>query len=247
VVLDGESTPRRVVIEEKTWYAWDGDDWLAPRKGAQIDGNGRLVAPLDPGKIVCVGLNYLDHVTERDPNRKVPDEPVLFMKPTSSVIGPGETIEIANPSNQTDYEAELALVVGKTARDVPQASWREYITGFTCANDVSDRTVQKKDGQWVRAKGFHTYCPVGPWIETDLDLDQAVVQSRLNGGLRQDQAVSTMLFPIPLLVEYISHIMTLDPGDLILTGTPFNVGPMQPGDQIEVSVSGIGTLANPVG
>lgn len=123
---------------------------------------------------------------------------------------------------------------------------RNYIAGFTCANDVSDRTLQKKDGQWVRAKGFHTYCPVGPWIETELDLAQAVVQSRLNGELRQNQAVSTMHFPVPQLVEYISHIMTLDPGDLILTGTPFNVGPMKAGDQIEVSVSGIGTLANTV-
>jgi 2-keto-4-pentenoate hydratase/2-oxohepta-3-ene-1,7-dioic acid hydratase in catechol pathway len=246
VLLDGETTVRRVVIEEKAWYAWEGDAWLSPKKGEKIEGSGRLVAPLDPGTIVCVGLNYLDHVTERDPNRTVPEEPVLFMKPASAVIGPGDTIEIANPQNQTDYEAELALVVGKTARDVPRANWREYIAGFTCANDVSDRTLQKKDGQWVRAKGFHTYCPVGPWIETELDLDRAVVQSRLNGELRQDQAVSTMLFPIPLLVEYISGIMTLDPGDLILTGTPFNVGPMKPGDQIEVSVSGIGTLANSV-
>ena len=247
VKLDSEATPRRVVIEEKAWFAWEGDDWLEPRKGHKIEGDGKLIAPLDPGKIVCVGLNYLDHVTERDPNRTVPDEPVLFMKPTSSVIGPGETIAIANPQNQTDFEAELALVIGKTARTVPRANWRKFIAGFTCANDVSDRTLQKKDGQWVRAKGFHTYCPVGPWIETELDLDRAVVQSRLNGELRQDQAVSTMLFPIPFLVEYISGIMTLDPGDLILTGTPFNVGPMQSGDSIEVSVSGIGTLANPVG
>ena len=161
------------------------------KKATKIDANGKLVAPLDPGKIVCVGLNYLDHVTERDPNRTIPEEPVLFMKPTSSVIGPGDVIQIANPQNQTDYEAEVALVVGKTARDVSQANWRDYIAGFTCANDVSDRTLQKKDGQWVRAKGFHTYCPVGPWIETELDLDQAVVQSRLNGELRQDQAVST--------------------------------------------------------
>jgi 2-keto-4-pentenoate hydratase/2-oxohepta-3-ene-1,7-dioic acid hydratase in catechol pathway len=245
-LLDGETTPRRIVIDKKDWYAWDGDDWLHPLKGAKIEGDGRLVAPLDPGKVVCVGLNYLDHVTERDPNRKVPDEPVLFMKPTSSVIGPGDAIQIANPGNKTDYEAELALVIGKTARDVPRARWREYIAGFTCANDVSDRTLQQKDGQWVRAKGFHTYCPVGPWIETELDIDHAVVQSRLNGELRQDQAVSSMLFPVPLLVEYISHIMTLDPGDLILTGTPFNVGALTAGDTIEVSVSGIGTLSNPV-
>ena len=125
VLLDGETTPRRVVIDKKDWYAWEGDDWLHPEKGEKIIGDGHLVAPLEPGKIVCVGLNYLDHVTERDPNRNVPDEPVLFMKPTSSVIGPGDTITIANPENQTDYEAELALVIGKTARDVPQADWRQ--------------------------------------------------------------------------------------------------------------------------
>jgi 2-keto-4-pentenoate hydratase/2-oxohepta-3-ene-1,7-dioic acid hydratase in catechol pathway len=205
-----------------------------------------LVAPLDPGKIVCVGLNYLDHVTENDPNRSVPDEPVIFMKPTSAVIGPGDTITIANRDHRTDYEAELALVIGKTAKGVSAGDWRGYVAGFTCANDVSDRVLQKKDGQWIRAKGFHTYCPVGPWIETELDLEQAVVQSRLNGELRQDQPVSSMIFPLPRLVEFITSVMTLDPGDLVLTGTPFNVGPMQPGDSIEVSVSGIGTLANSV-
>ena len=168
----------------------------------------RLLAPLDPKKIVCVGLNYAAHVTERDATRKIPEEPVLFMKPTSSVIGPDETIHIANPQNQTDYEAELALVVGKTARDVPAANWREYIAGFTCANDVSDRTLQKKDGQWVRAKGFHTYCPVGPWIETELDLESAVVQSRLYGELRQNQAVSTMLLLGGAAVAAVAGIAT---------------------------------------
>lgn len=246
VVIDGETTPRRVVIEENDWFAWEGDDWLAPRKGPKIEGNGRLVAPLEPGKIVCVGLNYLDHVTENDPNRTVPDEPVLFMKPPSAVIGPGETIHIANKDNRTDYEAELALVIGKTASRVSANDWRAYVAGFTCANDVSDRVLQKKDGQWIRAKGFYTYCPVGPWIETELDLDSAVVQSRLNGELRQDQPVSSMIFPVPMLFEYITGIMALEPGDLVLTGTPFNVGPMRTGDSIEVSVSGIGVLANPV-
>lgn len=246
VLLDGETTPRRVVIDKETWVAWEGDDWMQPVKGARIEGNGHLVAPLEPGKIVCVGLNYLDHVTENDPNRTVPDEPVIFMKPTSAVIGPGDTINIANRENRTDYEAELALVIGKTAKGIAAADWRGYVAGFTCANDVSDRVLQKKDGQWIRAKGFHTYCPVGPWIETALDLDKAVVQSRLNGDLRQDQPVSSMIFPLSRLVEFISSVMTLEPGDLVLTGTPFNVDPMQPGDTIEVSISGIGTLANPV-
>ncbi len=246
VLLDGESTPRRVVIEHTHWYAWEGDDWMHPIQGARIEGPGTLAAPLEPGKIVCVGLNYLDHVTENDPNRTVPDEPVIFMKPPSAVIGPEETIQIANKGNRTDYEAELALVIGKTAKGVAAGNWRDYVAGFTCANDVSDRLLQKKDGQWIRAKGYHTYCPVGPWIETELNLDTAVVQSRLNGESRQNQPVSSMIFPIPRLFEFITGIMTLDPGDLVLTGTPFNVGPMQPGDRIEVSVSGIGTLANTV-
>lgn len=246
VVLDGESAPRRVVIEEKSWFEWTGDDLFEPRKGSEISGQGRLVAPLAPGKIVCVGLNYLDHVTENDPNREVPDEPVIFMKPPSAVVGPGEPIKIANRENRTDYEAELALVIGRTARNVATAEWRSYVAGFTCANDVSDRVLQKKDGQWVRAKGYDTYCPVGPWIETELDLDTAVVQSLLSGEVRQNQAVTSMIFPVPRLIEFISGVMTLDPGDLVLTGTPFNVGPMQPGDTIEISVSGIGTLSNPV-
>ncbi len=246
VLLDGASAPQRVIIEKKQWFAWEGDDWLHPVRGERIEGSGRLVAPLRPGKIVCVGLNYLDHVTENDPNRTIPDEPVIFMKPPSAVIGPGEPIKIANREHRTDYEAELALVIGKTARGVAASDWRGYIAGFTCANDVSDRVLQKKDGQWIRAKGFYTYCPVGPWIETDLDLDQAVVQSRLDGELRQNQPVSSMIFPIPRLIEFITGVMTLEPGDLVLTGTPFNVGPMQSGETIDVSVSGIGTLSNPV-
>lgn len=247
VLLDGESIPRRVIIDHEGWHAWEGDDWLHPVQGAHIAAHGTLVAPVRPGKIVCVGLNYLDHVTENDPNRTVPDEPVLFMKPPSAVIGPGETITIAHRDHRTDYEAELALVIGKTAANVVASDWRGYVAGFTCANDVSDRVLQKKDGQWIRAKGFRTYCPVGPWIETELDLDHAVVQSRLDGELRQNQPVSSMIFPIPRLFEFITSIMTLDPGDLVMTGTPFNVGPMQPGDTIEVSISGIGTLSNPVG
>ena len=246
VLPDGATTPQRVIIDHDGWHAWEGENWFDPARGAPLEGPGVLLAPVQPGKIVCVGLNYLDHVTENDPNRTVPDEPVIFMKPPSAVIGPGEAIVIANRDHRTDYEAELALVIGNTARNVSSAKWRDYVAGFTCANDVSDRVLQKKDGQWIRAKGFHTYCPIGPWIETDLDLERAVVQSRLNGELRQDQPVSSMIFPIPRLFEFITGIMTLEPGDLVLTGTPFNVGPMQPGDTIDISISGIGTLSNPV-
>ena len=205
-----------------------------------------LLTPLAPGKIVCVGLNYAAHVTENDPTRKTPDEPVLFMKPTSALIAHGETIEIANLENNTDYEAELVVVIGKVARDVSEADAPGYIFGFTAGNDVSDRVLQKKDGQWVRAKGFDTYCPLGPCIVTDLDVSNAKVESRLNGEIRQSQTTSNMIFNPHFLVSYISKVMTLQPGDVIMTGTPEGVGPMKPGDTIEVEVGGVGTLRNPV-
>jgi len=205
-----------------------------------------LLPPIEPGKIVCVGLNYALHVTERDATRQIPEEPVLFMKPPSAVIGPGQAIEIANLDHATEYEAELAVVLGRRARDVPEQDAPDYILGFTAANDVSDRVLQRKDGQWVRAKGFDTYCPLGPWIETDLDITAAKVESRLNGEVRQSATTADMLWTAHFLVSYISGVMTLNPGDVILTGTPHGVGPMQPGDTIEVEIGGLGVLANPV-
>ncbi|MBX3071936.1 MAG: fumarylacetoacetate hydrolase family protein [Thermomicrobiales bacterium] len=243
---DGSILP--VVIDGETAFAMEGELTASPAKGAaigQID-SLTLTSPLEPGKIVCVGLNYLAHVTENDPTRPVPEEPVLFMKPTSAIVGPGDPIRIVNPGNRTDYEAELAVVVGKTMTSVAEQDVLDHLFGFTCANDVSDRVLQKKDGQWVRAKGFDTYCPLGPWIETDLDLSSAVVSSALNGEPRQSQGVATMLFPVPVLLSFISNVMTLLPGDVVLTGTPEGVGPLTAGDTIEVTVSGIGTLSNPV-
>ena len=234
--------------EGDNWYRLEGDfaQGFSRAESLRAGLDVELLAPIEPAKIVCVGLNYLAHVTENDPTRTVPEEPVLFMKPPSSVIGPEATIRIANPENRTDYEAELAVIIGKTARNIAAAEAFDHIFGYTCANDVSDRVLQKKDGQWVRAKGYDTYCPVGPWIETELDLDSAQVESFLNGEARQSQGASTMLFPLPELISFMSGVMTLNPGDLILTGTPEGVGPMANGDRIEVSVSGIGTLANPV-
>jgi len=238
------------IVEGDTLYEAEGTPWLGAglTRGEALGGasHARLLAPVQPGKIVCVGLNYLAHVTERDPTRVVPEEPVLFMKPVSSVIGPEDAIRIANLGNRTDYEAELALVIGAGGRDIPEEEALSRVFGYTCANDVSDRVLQKKDGQWVRAKGYHTYCPVGPWIVTGLDISDLPVRSRLNGELRQDQRTSAMLFKPAFLVSYISRIMTLDPGDLILTGTPENVGELTPGDTIEVEVGGIGTLRNTV-
>jgi len=237
------------ILDGETVHAASGDPFdggLAPGEVVGSLADVTLLPPVRPGKIVCVGLNYAAHVTENDPTRKVPDEPVLFMKPQSSLIGHGGTIEIANLDHNTDYEAELALVIGKTARDVSEADAMDHVFGFTAGNDVSDRVLQKKDGQWVRAKGFDTYCPLGPCIETDLDVSDLKVESRLNGEVRQSQTTASMIFKPHFLISYISRVMTLDPGDVILTGTPEGVGPMKPGDTIEVEVGGVGVLRNRV-
>ncbi len=246
--LASEAAPVFAEQNGTDWYRLEGDfaTGFARTESLGTDFDYHLLAPIEPAKIVCVGLNYLAHVTENDPTRTVPEEPVLFMKPPSAVIGPEDPIRIANPENRTDYEAELAVIIGKTARHIGPDAVSDHIFGYTCANDVSDRVLQRKDGQWIRAKGYDTYCPVGPWIETELDLETAQVESFLNGEARQSQVASSMLFPLPQLVSFMSGVMTLYPGDLILTGTPEGVGPMQAGDRIEVSVAGIGSLANPV-
>ncbi|MCA9834866.1 MAG: fumarylacetoacetate hydrolase family protein [Thermomicrobiales bacterium] len=205
-----------------------------------------LLAPLEPGKIVAIGLNYDEHVTELDATRKRPEFPVMFMKPPSAVIGPNAPIRIANPDNDTHYEAELCIVIGKTATDVAETDALDYVFGYTCGNDVSDRKVQYASGQWIQGKGYDSYCPLGPWIETDLNPGDVQVQSRLNGEARQSESTTMLIFSVPFLISYITKVMTLNPGDVIMTGTPKGVGPMKAGDVIEVEVSGIGTLRNPV-
>jgi 2-keto-4-pentenoate hydratase/2-oxohepta-3-ene-1,7-dioic acid hydratase in catechol pathway len=236
------------IVDGETVFAATGDPYeRLIRGGTEGSLSGMtLLAPVNPGKIVCVGLNYAAHVTENDPTRVVPDEPVLFMKPPSAVIGPGAPIVIANPGNRTDFEAELAVVIGRTARNLAETQALDYVYGFTAGNDVSDRVLQRKDGQWVRAKGFDTYCPLGPWIETALDVSAVKVESRLNGEVRQSQTTASMIFPVPFLIAFISRVMTLEPGDVIMTGTPEGVGPMQPGDTIEIEIGGVGVLRNPV-
>jgi 2-keto-4-pentenoate hydratase/2-oxohepta-3-ene-1,7-dioic acid hydratase in catechol pathway len=250
VVHPTNGGPVWVAVAEGTARALPDAPWVA---GAASTGANlgplsglRLLAPVEPSQIVCVGLNYLAHVTERDPTQIVPDEPVIFMKPVSSLIGPGDTIRIANPGNRTDYEAELALVIGTGGQDISEVEALAHVFGVTCANDVSDRVMQAKAGKWLPAKGYQTYCPVGPWIETGVDLADLPVRSRLNGELRQDQRTSAMIFSPASLVSYISRVLTLRPGDLILTGTPENVGPLSPGDVIEVEVGGVGVLRNTV-
>lgn len=201
-----------------------------------------LLAPCLPTKAVCVGLNYRDHALEL--GLSLPEEPVLFLKPPTAVTGPGKPVVYPAMSRQVDYEAELAVVMGKKAWQVQEEEAAEYILGYTCANDITARDLQKKDGQWTRAKSFDTFLPLGPYIVTGLDPGDREVSLYLNGERKQHSSTSQLIFPVYRLVSFISHIMTLLPGDVILTGTPAGVGPVQPGDQVEVVISGIGRLAN---
>lgn len=248
ILVDG--VPKAVVVEDGIAYEAQGD-WFVerPHRGRSLGPfeSFRVLPPVErPSKIVAVGLNYAAHVTENDPTRKIPDEPVLFLKPPSALLGHGGTILLPS-GNRIDYEAELCLVVGRRARRVPESQALGYLLGYTCGNDVSHRDFQYKDGQWVRGKGFDTFCPLGPWIETELDPSDLAIRSRLNGELRQNSRTSQMLFSPAFLVSFISHVMTLEPGDIIMTGTPYGVGPMKPGDVIEVEIEGIGVLRNLVG
>lgn len=204
----------------------------------------RLVAPAEPTKIVAVGLNYRDHAAEvRMP---VPEEPILFLKPPSSVIGPGESILLPPQSDRVDYEAELAVVIGKVARSVPMERAGDYVLGYTCLNDVTARDLQTKDGQWTRSKSFDTFCPIGPWVETEVDPSDLRIELYLNGERRQHSRTSELIFSPLFLVEFVSKIMTLQPGDVIATGTTSGIGPMKVGDKVEVRIEGIGSLMNPV-
>ncbi|MBN1211052.1 MAG: fumarylacetoacetate hydrolase family protein [candidate division Zixibacteria bacterium] len=204
----------------------------------------KLKAPVEPSKIVCIGLNYHAHVQASQSADKAPDYPLIFLKPPSSVIGPEEKIIHPQQSERVDYEAELGVVIGKTARKVPEEKAGDYIFGFTCVNDVTARDLQKKDGQWSRAKGFDTFCPVGPWLVRELNYRDVLVEGILNGDIKQSGRTSLMIFNIPFLISYISSVMTLNPGDLISTGTPAGIAPMKPGDKIEVKVEGVGNLVN---
>lgn len=204
----------------------------------------QVLAPCSPGKIVCVGLNYRDHAQEL--GYKLPDEPVLFLKPPTAVIGPEESIVYPRVSRQVDYEAELAVVIGKTARRVRAGEAAGYILGYTCANDVTARDLQKKDGQWTRAKSFDTFCPLGPYIVTELDPTNCEVSLYVNEERKQHSSTSDLIFDVYSLISFISGIMTLHPGDVVLTGTPSGVGAIEPGDEVVVEISGIGRLRNQV-
>lgn len=206
----------------------------------------KLLPPVEPTKIVCVGLNYRAHVDESQSADKVPEEPVLFMKPTSALLGPGGKIEYPEQSQRVDYEAELGVIIGRECTKVAEVEAEDYIYGYSCCNDITARDLQKKDGQWTRGKGFNTFCPVGPWLVTGIDYSDLKIESFLNGDLRQSGRTSMMIFSVPFLIAFISKVMTLYPGDLILTGTPSGIGPMKPGDRVEVRIEGIGSLVNDV-
>ncbi|MFA5099963.1 MAG: fumarylacetoacetate hydrolase family protein, partial [Candidatus Omnitrophota bacterium] len=204
----------------------------------------KLAVPAEPTKIVLVGLNYRDHAAELD--MTLPIDPVIFLKPPTSLLSHQQKIVLPKGVDRLDYEAELAVVIRKEAKNISLEDAPKYILGYTCLNDVTARDVQKKDGQWTRAKSFDTFCPVGPWLETAFDPSKSTVMCRLNGAMRQRSQTSNLIFSIPYLVSFISRVMRLFPGDIISTGTPPGVGAMKPGDRVEVEICGIGVLENMV-
>ncbi len=245
--------PRFALVQQEgdtTYLAVLGGDPLympAMPTGERIElGDGvRLLSPVIPrSKVVAVGRNYMDHV--REMGNEPPTSPMLFLKPNTSVVGPDDPIVLPDWTQEVSYEAELAVVISKVCKDVTPENARSYILGYTVANDVTARDAQRTDGQWGRAKGFDSSCPIGPWIDTDLDPEDVAVRSRVNGEPRQDGRTAEMIFDVPFIVSFVSEAMTLLPGDVILTGTPAGVGRIDAGDRVECEVEGIGVLANPV-
>ena len=236
------------IIENDSIELLKQPPWLGLQKSGQYYSfkEVNLKAPVVPSKIVCIGLNYHAHVKESFSADKAPDKPLIFLKPPSSVIGPGDPIVHTAQSERVDYEAELGVVIGREAKNVDIENALSHVFGYTCVNDVTARDLQKIDGQWSRAKGFDTFCPVGPWIVNELDYKDVLVEGVLNDKVMQSGRTSQMIFDVPFLISYISSIMTLSPGDLISTGTPSGISPMKPGDKIEVKVENIGTLENKV-
>lgn len=202
----------------------------------------KLLAPIFPSKIVALGLNYRDHAEEL--GMPLPEEPLIFLKPSTAVVGPAAPVILPRASERVDYEAELAVVVKKPARNVPKNRALDYVLGYTCFNDVTARDLQEKDVQFTRSKSFDTFAPLGPWIETEFDPRDVGVRAYVNGELRQDSTTGNLVFDVPHLISFISGVMTLLPGDVIATGTPSGIGPMKPGDEVTVEVEGLGSLTN---
>ncbi|PHO07219.1 hypothetical protein BFT35_06990 [Thermoanaerobacterium thermosaccharolyticum] len=237
----------RIDDEGKKYGVVDGENIFTMdgglMKSLKID-DVKLLSPCEITKAVCVGLNYSDHIEEMGDKR--PDEPTLFIKPATAAIGPDDYIVIPKMSERVDYEGELAVVIKKTAKDVSEGDALDYVLGYTIANDVTARDLQSKDDQWTRAKSFDTFLPIGPWIETDVDPSNLEIKTYVNGVLKQHSNTKHLIFSVPKLVSFISHIMTLNPGDVILTGTPSGVGPLNSGDVVTIEIEGIGKLTNKV-
>ena len=236
-------------------YGWVLDDKVGLIEGSPFEAFKRgtpeipldtikLLPPVSPSKVICVGRNYAAHAQEHD--AEVPEVPLLFLKPPSAVIGSGDTILLPPQSQRVEHEAELAVVIGRRSRWLNPDQVSEAILGYTVANDVTARDLQRRDGQWTRGKGFDTFCPIGPWIETEFDAADAVISCTVNGELRQMGSTRDMVFPLKQLVAYASSVMTLEPGDLLLTGTPAGVGPLVDGDELVTSIERLGELRNPV-
>ena len=243
---DGEDI-RTGILEENVVRQARGDmfDRLAVGPAAGTLDDIELVAPVDPGKLIAIGLNYKDHV-EQDTELDLPDNPIIFLKPTSAVIGPDDSIVLPEGTENVDAEAELCIVIGKRCRHVKAEDADSVILGYCCGNDVSARDYQYSDGQWARAKGFDTFAPLGPAIVTDIDPSNLAISSRVNGEAAQSSSIDMLMFDIPTLIEFISGVMTLEPGDVIMTGTPASPPHLDDGDICEIEIEGLGVLRNPV-
>ena len=239
----------RFLVKDQVFNGRVEDDRVIPLEGSAPSASYtledvRLLPPVEPTKIVAIGLNYRDHAEEV--GMPIPELPLLFLKPPSSVIGPGDAIRLPEGVGRVDYEAELAIIIGKKATGVSREQAPGYILGYSCLNDVTARELQGRDGQWTRCKGFDTFCPLGPWVETEVDPSDLAVEAYLNDERKQSSRTSKLVFGAGQLVEFISRIMTLEPGDVIATGTPPGIGGMKAGDRIEVRIEGIGSLVNRV-
>ncbi|MBE0669770.1 MAG: fumarylacetoacetate hydrolase family protein [Anaerolineales bacterium] len=241
--------------ENEPKYGWMLDDKVGEIQGNIFGeyrrreaktpvGELKLFAPCEPSKIICVGRNYVEHA--RELGNEVPKVPLIFLKPPSSIISNGENIYLPPQSKQVEHEAELVVVISKRAKNITIENAKEYIFGYTIGNDITARDLQKTDGQWTRAKGFDTFCSFGPWIDTEFDASDAVVTCRVNGQMRQMASTRDMVFNVGTLIAYISSVMTLEPGDIIFTGTPAGVGELKNGDVVDVEIEGLGKLSNPV-
>jgi 2-keto-4-pentenoate hydratase/2-oxohepta-3-ene-1,7-dioic acid hydratase in catechol pathway len=244
-VVDGEAggTDEELQVAELAGHPFGTADAIRFTGARYPLPDVRLLAPVLPSKVVAIGKNYAAHA--REMGGEPPAEPVIFLKPSTAVSGPVDPIvRPVRLSKQVDYEGELAVVIGRVARDVTPDAAAGAVFGYTCADDVTARDLQASDGQWARAKGFDTFCPLGPWIETDLDPADLEIRTTVNGEVRQSSRTSLLLHDVPALISYVSAVMTLLPGDVLLTGTPEGVGPLHAGDQVSVTIQGIGTLTN---